>query len=116
MINLRVIFNILGLLLLIEGFSMLLPLGVALYFGGDDLTAIAVSSGIAIIFGAIAWFLTQRGDKTISKREGYIIVSIVWVVFSVFGALPFILSGYIPSFTDAFSRRSQDSPPPGLPF
>jgi trk system potassium uptake protein TrkH len=102
MINLRVILNILGLLLLIEGFSMLLPLGVALYFDEGDVTAIAISSGISIILGALAWFLTQRGDKTISKREGYIIVSIVWVVFSLFGSLPFVLSGHIPSFTNAF--------------
>jgi len=102
MINLRVILNILGLLLLIEGISMLLPLGVALYYGEGDAFALAVSSGISILLGALAWFLTQRSDKTISKREGYIIVSIVWIVFSLFGALPFIISGYIPSFTDAF--------------
>jgi len=102
MINLRVILNILGLLLLIEGISMLLPLGVALYYGEGDAFALAVSSGISILLGALAWFLTQRSDKTISKREGYIIVSIVWIVFSVFGSLPFIISGYIPSFTDAF--------------
>ena len=102
MINLRVILNILGLLLLIEGFSMIAPLGVSLYHGGGDAIALGISSGISIALGAIAWFLTQRGDKTISKREGYIIVSIVWIVFSLFGALPFIISGYIPSFTNAF--------------
>jgi trk system potassium uptake protein TrkH len=102
MINLRVILNILGLLLLIEGFSMLAPLGVSLYYGGGDALALGISSGISIALGAVAWFLTQRGDKTISKREGYIIVSIVWIVFSLFGALPFIISGHISSFTDAF--------------
>jgi trk system potassium uptake protein TrkH len=102
MINLRVILNILGLLLLIEGFSMLAPLGVSLYYGEGDALALAISSGISIALGAVAWFLTQRGDKTISKREGYIIVSIVWIVFSLFGALPFIISGHISSFTDAF--------------
>jgi len=102
MINLRVILNILGLLLLIEGFSMIAPLGVSLYHGGGDAIALGISSGISIVLGAIAWFLTQRGDKTISKREGYIIVSIVWIVFSLFGALPFIISGHIPSFTNAF--------------
>src|SRR6056297_3430381 len=102
MINLRVIFNILGLLLLIEGISMLLPVGVSLYYQEGDFLALSISSGIAIILGALAWLMTQRGDKTISKREGYIIVSIVWVIFSLFGSLPFVISGHIPSYTNAF--------------
>ena len=102
MINLRVIFNILGLLLLIEGISMLLPVGVSLYYQEGDVLALSISSGIAIILGALAWLMTQRGDKTISKREGYIIVSIVWVMFSLFGSLPFVISGHIPSYTNAF--------------
>lgn len=102
MINLRVIFNILGLLLLIEGVSMLLPLGVSLYYQEGDFLSLGISSGIAMILGALAWLLTQRGDKTISKREGYILVSIVWVIFSLFGSLPFVISGHIPSYTNAF--------------
>jgi len=102
MIKLRVIFNILGLLLLIEGVSMLLPVGVSLYFQEGDLLALTISSGISITLGTLAWLLTQRGDKTISKREGYIIVSIVWVIFSLFGSLPFVISGHIPSYTNAF--------------
>lgn len=102
MINLRVIFNILGLLLIIEGISMLLPLGVSLYFSEGDATAIAISSGIAVILGSLTWLLTKRGDKTLSKREGYIIVSMVWVIFSLFGSLPFVISGEISSYTDAF--------------
>jgi len=54
MINLRVIFNILGLLLLIEGISMLLPVGVSLYYQEGDFLALSISSGIAIILGALA--------------------------------------------------------------
>ena len=81
---------------------MLLPVGVSLYFQEGDLLALTISSGIAIILGTLAWLLTQRGDKTISKREGYIIVSIVWVMFSLFGSLPFVISGHIPSYTNAF--------------
>lgn len=102
MVNLRVIFNILGLLLLIEGVSMLLPVGVSLYYQEGDFLSLGISSGIAMILGALAWLLTQRGDKTISKREGYILVSIVWVIFSLFGSLPFVISGHIPSYTNAF--------------
>ena len=102
MINIRVILNILGLLLLIEGIAMLLPFGVSLYYNEGDIAALGISSGIAIVIGAFAWILTQRSDKTITKREGYIIVSIVWVMFSLFGSLPFLFSGAITSYTDAF--------------
>ena len=102
MINIRVILNILGLLLLIEGISMLLPFGVSIYYNEGDIAALGISAGIAIVIGAFAWILTQRSDKTITKREGYIIVSIVWVMFSLFGSLPFLFSGSITSYTDAF--------------
>jgi trk system potassium uptake protein TrkH len=102
MINFRVIFNILGLLLLIEGISMLLPLGVSVYYQEGDMAALGISAVISIAVGAITWLLTKWGDKSITKREGYIIVSIVWVMFSLFGSLPFIISGAIPSFTNAF--------------
>jgi trk system potassium uptake protein len=102
MINLRVIINILGLLLLIEGISMVIPMGISFYHQESDTVALAIGSGITIITGLIAWLLTHHGDKTITKREGYIIVSLVWIMFSLFGSLPFILSGAIPTFTDAF--------------
>ncbi|MBS3770066.1 MAG: potassium transporter TrkG [Bacteroidales bacterium] len=102
MINVRVILNILGLLLLIEGISMLLPLGVSVYYNEGDIAAIGISAGIAIATGAFAWLLTQRRDETITKKEGYIIVSTVWIMFSLFGCLPFVISGEIASYTNAF--------------
>ena len=102
MINFRVIVNILGLLLLIEGISMVIPMGISFYYQESDTVALAIGSVITMITGLIAWLSTHRGDKTITKREGYIIVSLVWIMFSLFGSLPFILSGAIPTFTDAF--------------
>jgi len=98
----RVIFNILGLLLLIEGISMLLPLGVSLYYNEPDIFALFLSSGLTIFAGALMWYSTRRGNKSIGKKEGYIIVSLVWIIFSLFGSLPFVISGYIESYTDAF--------------
>lgn len=102
MINFKVIFNILGLLLLIEGISMFLPFGVSIYFGEGDMAALGITALISIVVGALAYLLTKKSDKSIGKREGFIIVSLVWVVFSLFGALPFVISGYIPSYTNAF--------------
>lgn len=81
---------------------MFLPFGVSIYFGEGDMAALGITALISILVGALAYLLTKKSDKSIGKREGFIIVSLVWVVFSLFGALPFVISGYIPSYTNAF--------------
>jgi len=50
----------------------------------------------------VIWFITRKANRAIGKREGYIIVSVAWVVISLFGTLPYLISGAIPSFTDAY--------------
>ncbi len=81
---------------------MLVSGGVAFLYGEYDLVYHLISSAVCIVLGGGVAFLTYGVEKHIGKREGYIIVSMVWVVFSIFGLLPFWLSGAIPSFTDAF--------------
>lgn len=100
--NYKIIIRVLGFLILVEGVAMLLALAVSLIYGGPDATAIAYSSGISIFIGGIIAQLTNKAKKDIGKREGFIIVALVWVVFSFFGTLPYILSSSIPNFTNAF--------------
>ena len=100
--NLKIIFRVLGFLLIIEGVAMLLALLVSMVYNEHDLLAILISSLINIGTGGAFVFSTQKANKDIGKREGFIIVSLVWIVFSFFGSLPFVLSGSIPHFTDAF--------------
>lgn len=100
--NLKIIFKVLGLLLLVEGIAMLLALAVAIIYGGNDILAFGISSGINLATGGIITLLSKNAKKDIGKREGFIIVSMVWVVFSLFGSFPYMLSGSIPNFTDAF--------------
>ena len=102
MLNYRVLGYILGILLLIEGFFMLLSFPVALFYQENDAFLILVSCIITIAAGALLWFSFRNSNKSIGKREGYIIVSAGWVIFSVFGAIPFVITGSIPSYTDAF--------------
>lgn len=102
MINFRIIANILGLLLLVEGVFMLLSALVATIYGEPQVLDISLSAGITIAVGGLVWVLTKNAEKTFGKREGYIIVSLAWVVFSFFGTLPFLFTGAISSFTDAF--------------
>jgi len=102
MINSRAIINILGFLLLIEGVFIMTAIPVALIFQEKDSYAFLISGIISILIGGISWLLTRKSQLSISKKDGYIVVSAGWILFSLFGALPFVIGGAIPSFTDAF--------------
>jgi trk system potassium uptake protein TrkH len=102
MINFKVVGYILGVLLIIEAFFMLLAVSVSLIYGEQDYKYILFSSLIALIIGLLLFFIFKISDKNLGKREGYIIVSLGWIIFSVFGAIPFYISEAIPSYTDAF--------------
>ena len=99
--NDRLVFRILGLILLIESALMLLPCAVALIYGERSglyfLLAILASAGIGFPLSRIQ--VKQRG---MFAREGFVIVALSWAAFSLIGCLPFVFSGTIPSFVDAF--------------
>ncbi|MGC9353046.1 MAG: hypothetical protein ACP5D9_04360, partial [Mariniphaga sp.] len=88
--NVRIIFRVLGLLLLIEGVAMLLALIVSILYKESDQSAFLISSGINVLLGIIILYLTRNARRDIGRREGYIIVSSVWIVFSFFGSLPYV--------------------------
>ncbi len=102
MLNFRIVLLIMGLLLVVEGAFMLLTAGVATIYGEYDLPYLLWSSLICSAVGVVLWLTNNKTSKNIGKREGYVIVAMVWLVFSFFGLLPFWLSNAIPSFTDAF--------------
>ncbi len=102
MLNVRIILKTLGFLLLVEGFFMLVALLVGVVCNGPDVLSFLYSALISIVTGAFAVLTNRKANKEISKREGFVIVSLVWVIFSFFGSLPYLFSGSIPSFTDAF--------------
>jgi trk system potassium uptake protein TrkH len=102
-VNIKLVARILGVLLILEGFFILSSLPFSLYYRGNDTMALLISGAFTSVIGLILWFITNDVDKRqISKRDGYIIVTLAWVVISLFGALPFVISGTIPNYTDAF--------------
>jgi len=102
MIHSRVILHIIGFLLILDGFFMLGGIPFSIYYGDDDIfILLGCGIGTALI-GFILQWLTRKQRSEISKRDGYIVVSLGWIAMSIFGALPFILHGSIPSYTDAF--------------
>lgn len=100
--NIKIIIRVLGFLIFVEGVAMLLALAVSFIYGEPDSTAFMLSSGICLSIGGVIAWLTNGVSKDIGKREGFIIVSLVWIVFSFFGSLPYIFSHSIPNFTNAF--------------
>ena len=102
MINFRIIIKILGSLLFIESIFLLLSAIVALIYNETAFYSLIITTGITLLVGGIAWFFNRNAPTNLKKREGYLIVSLVWIIFSLFGALPFIIEGSIPSYTDAF--------------
>lgn len=96
-----VIINVLGHLLIVEAGLMIPSLLVALYYGSYDWKAILLS----ILITGIAGLLMSRIFKykqSIQAKEGLAIVGFGWILASIFGALPFIFSGTITSWIDAF--------------
>lgn len=102
MINKKIICIILGTLLYIEALLLALCSFFGFYFEEEDKEAFIVSSGIAILVGAVLSFFGRGAERRFSRRDGYMIVTVSWIVFSLIGMCPFLLSGYLPSVTDAF--------------
>lgn len=100
--NIKIIIRVSGLLMFVEGVAMLLALLVSLIYNEPDKAGIAISSAINIALGTLIIFLTRNASKDLGKREGFIIVSLVWILFAFLGSLPYIFTGAIPNLTDAF--------------
>lgn len=102
MINFRTIYKVLGTLLFMEASLMVLCACMAFYYAESDMPAFLISV-VATVMGAFILKLAGRNaGNSISRRDSFLLVTLVWVMFSLFGTLPFLISGYITNFTDAF--------------
>ena len=102
MFNWRLVFKTLGVLTTLEALFMLVPTFCAWWYDDPDLGAWVVST---LITWLSSWWMVLAGrnaERRVGEREGYVIVAAVWVVYSLFGMLPFWLSGALPSLTDAW--------------
>lgn len=102
MINLKAIYKIIGSLLFIEAALMSVCLIMAMAYGEDDMYAFLYAVGITAACGAVLRYMGRNSGNMLSRRDAYLVVSLAWVLFSLFGTLPFVTGGYIKSFTDAY--------------
>ncbi|MBL7172053.1 MAG: TrkH family potassium uptake protein, partial [Desulfobacteraceae bacterium] len=101
--HVRVITRFIAILILFLGLSMAGPLLVSFLFRDDSTYAILLSLIITSLTGLILFVCTRHSEgKQLSHRDGVAIVTLGWVMAGLFGTLPYILSGAIPDFTDAY--------------
>lgn len=102
MINFKTIIRIIGILLLLETVMFLVCSSVSFYYRESDMLDFWKAGGITAGVGLLLAALGKGGERQLTRRDGYVLVSFAWVAFSLFGMLPFYIGGYIPDIANAF--------------
>ena len=101
-LNYKIIFHLMGLLLLFNGGFMVIAAIVSFVTKDGAGIAISLAGVITLFAGMLLMLVTRDHKKEIKKREGYIVVTFGWLFMSLSGMLPYLASGAIPNVTNAF--------------
>ena len=99
--NVKLLLRVLGAILLVEAAAMAPSLAIAIGYGEGDAMAFVWTMLLLVVIGAPLRLCIKAEQQNLRAREGFLAVSLAWVLMSVFGALPFVFSGMIPNFVDA---------------
>jgi trk system potassium uptake protein TrkH len=100
MFNFRIIARVFSLMLIVEGLFMLLSAGVAFLYH-EHTAPFLYSALITVLTGIIVFTPLRNEERVFGNKEGYLIVTGIWIILSLFGTLPYLFSGAIPGFGDA---------------
>ena len=100
--NRKMVFYLLGKVIIIEAALLCLPLICALCYGEQCVYSFLITIAVCLVLGFLLILSHKPKDKTIFAKEGFVIVAFAWIMLSAIGALPFVISGAIPNFVDAF--------------
>ena len=100
--NLKLIYRFLGITAIMNGAFMFFAIPFSIYYKEDAIWGILNAGIITIIIGALLYFFNVPKNKNLQKKEGYLIVTLGWLVLTATGALPYLFTQSIPSITDAF--------------
>lgn len=100
--NRRIVFNMIGKMVLSEAILLLLPTAISFFYGESCAFACLIAAFIAFLFGGALFLFSKPKNNVIYAKEGFVIVAFSWLFMSAIGALPFYLSNEIPSYADAF--------------
>ena len=98
--NYRIVFYILGKVIIFLGLFLLLPFAVALIYQEKSGIYFLITAIISLVVGLLLSYKKPK-DKRFYAREGFVVVALSWIVMSIIGACPFFFSGEIPSMVDA---------------
>ena len=102
MVNFPLVYKIIGSLLFLLGTMLGICVGISAYYQEDDLLSFLIAAILTISMGFILKYLGRNANNNLSRRDSYFLVTSTWVIFSLFGMLPFLIGGFIPNVTDAF--------------
>ena len=100
-LNFKIVVSFLGLTAILNGIFMLFAVPFSLYNDEGAWKGILFAGIFTIILGFSMWFFNRNAPKNLQKREGYIIVTLGWLMLTFTGALPYLFTGTIPGFVDA---------------
>lgn len=101
-VNFPILLRVTGWLMMIEAAFMLIPLVVCVVYQENDYLAFLVAVAVTGVSGLMMTTLIKPARTDMAKREGFLLTALVWVVFSLFGMIPFVLSQTPMSISDAF--------------
>ncbi|NLP58793.1 TrkH family potassium uptake protein [Lutibacter sp. B1] len=101
-LNFKIIVSFLGLTSILNGLFMLIAVPFSMYHNEPEKWGILKAGITTIIIGFSLWFFNRNAKKNIGKKEGYLIVTLGWLMLTLTGTLPYTFTGAIPSYTDAF--------------
>lgn len=100
--NYKMVIYTIGRVVLLEAALLVLPMVVSLLYGENCALSFALTIVVALATGALLTLLCRSEHGSSSIKDGFMIVALTWIVLSAIGALPFVFSGEIPRYVDAF--------------
>lgn len=97
--NYRMLGYLIGIIMLIEAALLLIPTLVSLIYG-EALSPFLITVGVLVLL-ALPLTVKKPKNTRIYAKEGFVCAALAWIVMSLFGALPFVIGGSIPSYVDA---------------
>src|SRR5210317_249736 len=101
-LNFKIIISFLGLTSMLNGMFMLLTVPVSLYYNETEQEGLLYAGLTTLLIGFLLWIFNKNAKKNLGKKEGYLIVTLGWLMLTLTGALPYLFTNSIVSYTDAF--------------
>ena len=98
----KTVIKLLSVTTLFIGLMMLVPLPFSIFYRDNQHWAFLISSLLTLSAGSVSLLLTRKFKEDIRAKEGFAIVTFSWILFAALGSLPFVISGSINSYADAF--------------